>query len=56
MQVVRGLVKIGCDERNERIVDKNNLNVAIDPDILEVIENSTSVSTQKGNSAALLKI
>jgi hypothetical protein len=39
-------VKIRCDERNERILDKNNLNVAIDPEILEVIENSTSVSIQ----------
>jgi hypothetical protein len=32
------------------------MNVEIDPDIMEVIQNSTALSTQKGNAAYLLKI
>ena len=32
------------------------MNVEIDPEIMEVIQNSTAVSTQKGNAAYLLKV
>ena len=32
------------------------MNIAIDPEIMQIIQNSTAVSTQKGNSAHLLKI
>lgn len=35
---------------------RQDLNIAIDPEILEVIKNSTAISTQAGNSAHLLKI
>ena len=33
-----------------------DLCIAIAPEILEVIKNSTAISTQAGNSAHLLKI
>ena len=42
--------------RNEKLAQDQDLNIAIDPDILAVIRSSTAVSTQKGNSAALLKV
>ena len=32
------------------------MNIEVDPEILEVIKNSSAISTQKGNSAGLLKI
>ena len=32
------------------------MNVMIDPEIMDIIRNSTAVSTQKGNSAHLLKV
>ena len=32
------------------------MNVQIDPEIMDIIQNSTAVSTQKGNSAHLLKV
>ena len=32
------------------------MNIEVDPEILKVIKNSSAISTQKGNSAGLLKI
>jgi len=49
-------VKEQCDERNREMAEKHNLNIQIDPAILEVIKNSTAVSTQKGSSVGLLKV
>ena len=44
------------EERNRKLAEKQDLNIEIDPDIMAVIQASTAVSTQKGNSAYLLKI
>lgn len=33
------------------MADRHDLNVAIDPDILGIIQASTAVSLQKGNAA-----
>ena len=44
------------DERNAELAERQDFNVAIDPEILDVIQSSTAISTQKGNSAMLLKI
>lgn len=49
-------VREEIEKRNLSLADRKDLNIEIDPDILEVIKNSTAVSTQKGNSAHLLKI
>jgi len=49
-------VKERCDERNRELAEKHDLNITIDPAILEVIKNSTAISTQKGSSVGLLKI
>ena len=42
--------------RNDSMAEKRDMNVQIDPAILAVIQASNAVSTQKGSSAALLKI
>ena len=49
-------VRAMIEERNHKLAEKQDLNVEIDPDIMAVIQASTAVSTQKGNSAYLLKI
>jgi len=49
-------VRERSEERNESLAERQDLNIAIDPEILEVIKSSTSISTQAGNSAHLLKI
>ena len=49
-------VRAQIEERNTGLADRNDLNVEVDPEIMQVILNSTAVSTQKGNSAALLKV
>ena len=49
-------VRSNVEQRNQGIAEKNDLFVDMDPSILAVIRNSTAVSTQKGNSAALLKV
>ena len=38
-------VRQRIEERNESLADRQDLNVAIDPEILEVIRASTAVST-----------
>jgi len=38
------------------MAEKHDMNIQIDPAILEVIKNSTAISTQKGSSVGLLKI
>ena len=38
------------------MAEKHDYNIQIDPAILDIIKNSTSVSTQKGSSVGLLKI
>jgi hypothetical protein len=45
-----------CRTRNEELASRQDLNIAIDPEILKVIQQSTAISTQKGNSVGLLKI
>ena len=44
------------ENRNESLAERQDMNIAIDPEIMQIIQNSTAVSTQKGNSAHLLKI
>ena len=44
------------NERNESLAVRQDLNVEVDPEFLEVIRNSTAISTQKGNSAMLCKV
>ena len=43
------------NQRNESLAVRQDLNVELDPEFLEVIRNSTAISTQKGNSAMLCK-
>jgi hypothetical protein len=45
-----------CDERNVELAQKNDLNISVDPEILNVIRNSTAISIHKGSSVGLLKI
>ena len=49
-------VRAQIEERNSGLADRNDMNVEIDPEIMQVIQNSTAVSTQKGNAAYLLKV
>ena len=49
-------VRERVDARNNELTERNDFNIAVDPEILEVIKTSTAVSTSKGNSAMLLKI
>ena len=49
-------IKSCVSARNDSMAEKRDMNVAIDPEILAVIRASNAVSTQKGSSAALLKI
>ena len=44
------------DARNEKIIDKKNLGIELDPEIMKAFQNSTHVSTQKGSSASMIKI
>ena len=53
---IASFVRQRVDERNTQLAERQDFNVAIDPEILDVIQNSTAVSTQKGNSAMLLKV
>ena len=38
------------------MADRRDLNVEVDPEIMEVIKNSTAVSTKHGVSYAMMKI
>ena len=49
-------VRERIEHRNEKLTDRNDLNVEVDPEILDVIRRSTNVSTQVGCSAHLLKV
>lgn len=49
-------IKRCVSTRNVSMAEKRDMNVQIDPEILAVIRASNAVSTQKGSSAALLKI
>ena len=49
-------VRAQIEERNSGLANRHDMNVEIDPEIMQVIQNSTAVSTQKGNAAYLLKI
>ena len=53
---IAAFVRDRVDQRNEQLTERNDLNVAVDPEILDVIRASTAVSTQKGSAAHLLKI
>ena len=44
------------ETRNESLAERQDLNVEVDPEILEVIRGSTAISTTTGNSAHLLKV
>ena len=49
-------VKAHVHERNTELAERRDLNIAIDPEMLAVIQASSAVSTTKGNSAHLLKV
>ena len=49
-------VRERIEHRNLSLAERNDLNVAISPQILEVVKNSTSIAMQVGNSAMLCKI
>ena len=49
-------IRARVDFRNESLTDRNDMNIAIDPEILSVIRASTAVATQTGSSAHLLKV
>ena len=49
-------VRLRIENRNESLAERQDMNIAVDPEIMQIIQNSTAVSTQKGNSAHLLKI
>jgi len=49
-------VREQIENRKAALAERQDLNVAVDPEFLEVIRQSTAISTQKGNSAHLLKI
>ena len=44
------------DARNEKIVEKKDLAIGLDPEILKAFQNSTHISTQKGSSASMIKL
>ena len=52
----QAFVRERIEQRNSELAVRNNLNVAVDPEIMAVIQNSTAVSTMTGNSAHLLKV
>lgn len=49
-------VRERSEERNESLAERQDLNIAIDPEILQIIKSSTAISTQTGSAAHLLKI
>ena len=49
-------VKTHVHERHRELAERRDLNIAIDPEMLAVIQASSAVSTTKGNSAHLLKV
>ena len=49
-------VRERIETRNESLADRQDLNVEVDPEILEVIRGSTAIATSTGNSAHLLKV
>ena len=49
-------VRERIEHRNEKLTDRNDLNVEVDPEILDVIRRSTNIATQVGCSAHLLKV
>jgi hypothetical protein len=55
-QPFRRFIDQAVQSRNEELATKDNNSIAIDPEILAVINKSTAVSTQHGNSFALLKV
>ena len=42
-------------ERDESMIDKNNLGLQLRPEILKALQESTQISTKKGRSHHLLK-
>ena len=49
-------VREKIESRNEDLAARQDLNVAVDPDILEVIRASSAISTSKGSAAHLCRI
>ena len=55
-QPIADFVRERIEERNIGLADRNDLNIAIAPEIMSVIKQSTAVSTTPGRSAHLLKV
>ena len=55
-QPIADFVRERIEERNIGLADRNDLNIAISPEIMSVIKQSTAVSTTPGRSAHLLKV
>ena len=55
-QPIADFVRERIEERNHGLADRNDLNIAIAPEIMSVIKQSTAVSTTPGRSAHLLKV
>ena len=49
-------VRERIEQRNRDLAVRHDLDVAVDPEIMAVIQNSTAVSTMTGNAAHLLKV
>ena len=49
-------VRERIEHRNESLAERNDLLVAINPEILKIVERSTSIGMQVGNSAMLCKM
>lgn len=55
-QPLADFVKMRLDERNVELASRQDLNIAIDPEIFEILRNSTAISTQKGSAVGLLRV
>ena len=49
-------VRSRVEFRNDSLALRHDMNVEIDPEIMDIIMGSTAMSTQKGSSAHLLKV
>jgi hypothetical protein len=49
-------VEMKIKARNSDLEEKQDMNVHLDPEIAEILKNSTSISTSKGISNSLFKV
>ena len=49
-------VKTHVHDRHRELAERRDLNIAIDPEVLAVIQASSAISTTKGSAAHLLKV